>query len=138
MSRSLHHAVCVTSRTCCHRLLLFLIKFLLLYFDDYFLCSSSFFSFGNIGLLLEHIDALTPVTNHPSDFSGLHLDMPYLLSIQHPRFLWLSKTEYAIDNPDSRHRWYVHIGQIISSLFGQCEHTTGDVNRGCQLRIQSC
>lgn len=36
--------------------------------------------------------------------------------IQHPRFLRLSKTEYAISNPNSTYRWYVHVGQIKNYL----------------------
>ena len=92
------------------------IQILSLYFDDYFICSSSFFLFDYIDLFSEHIDTLTPVTNFPPGFSDSHFDMRHLLSIQHPRFLRLSKTEYAIDNPDSRHRWYVHVGQIMNYL----------------------
>ena len=59
------------------------IQFLLLYFDDYFICSSFFFFFDYIDLFSEHINTLTPVTNFPPRFSDSHFDMRHLLSIQH-------------------------------------------------------
>ncbi|KAF8799605.1 hypothetical protein BYT27DRAFT_7263750 [Phlegmacium glaucopus] len=42
--------------------------------------------------------------------------MPYLPGIQHPHFLHLSHTEYAINSPDLRCCWYVHAGQIMNYL----------------------
>jgi hypothetical protein len=37
-------------------------------------------------------------------------------SINHPRFTRINKNQYVINNPDCRHRWYVHVGQVMNYL----------------------
>jgi len=62
-----------------------------------------------------HHGTLTAVFVLPFNLADPPPDMSYLPGIQHPRFLRLSKTEYAIDNPGAQH-WYVHVGQIKNYL----------------------
>jgi hypothetical protein len=59
-------------------------------------------------------DVLSYTNDFPPHIFAPILEM--LNSIQHPRFLRISKHQYAINNPDSTHRWYVHVGQIMNYM----------------------
>jgi hypothetical protein len=49
----------------------------------------------------------------PHVFSSL---VNMLKTIQHPRFIRISRPQYAINNPDGTHHWYVHVGQVMNCL----------------------
>jgi hypothetical protein len=63
-----------------------------------------------VDILFPRRDTLTNGPDASLDFIHLICDMTE--GIRHPRFIWLNPTEYSINNPDSAHPWYAHVGQI--------------------------
>jgi hypothetical protein len=62
-------------------------------------------------------ELLAYINQFPSHiFSPLLNCFDMINGINHPRFICISKHHYAINNPDSTHRWYVHVGQIMNYI----------------------